>query len=123
VSQHPPARLERMARAKRTGRREVLRALCALCEVPVECALCGAGEPLQLDHDHATGEPRGPLCGRCNRHLGTMEAETEAATPRTAKERRRRATWRAAARAYLAAPPFAAPLRAARARRAARDNP
>lgn len=38
-----------------------------------QCALCGrlpsANRRLDRDHDHATGQPRGLLCARCNRAL------------------------------------------------------
>ena len=41
------------------------------------CQSCGelppAGQVLHLDHNHATGEPRGMLCGRCNRGIGMFD--------------------------------------------------
>lgn len=43
---------------------------------PVHCEICGrlplAGRGLSLDHDHATGEFRGWLCGECNMGIGKL---------------------------------------------------
>ena len=47
------------------------------------CWLCrkatGATKSLAVDHDHATDEVRGRLCGPCNRFIGTLGDDPEAA--------------------------------------------
>lgn len=41
------------------------------------CAICGASEGIQIDHDHSTGKVRDGLCGACNRALGCVEDDPE----------------------------------------------
>ncbi len=44
-----------------------------------KCAICDAPGPMRgagclfIDHDHATGERRGLICGECNKALPVME--------------------------------------------------
>lgn len=44
------------------------RALCLICR-----GADGAYGGIVRDHDHHTGRIRGPLCHRCNVHLGILE--------------------------------------------------
>jgi hypothetical protein len=45
------------------------------------CAICGetckSGRSLAVDHDHASGQIRGLLCGDCNRAIGMMADSPE----------------------------------------------
>jgi hypothetical protein len=45
------------------------------------CAICGRTNPdgrgLAYDHNHASGEPRGLLCDRCNRGLGYFAEDSD----------------------------------------------
>lgn len=47
-----------------------------------QCAICGEVESgrfsrLAIDHNHATGEVRGLLCGRCNKAIGLLRDDPE----------------------------------------------
>lgn len=41
------------------------------------CQICNEVEPLQIDHNHATGKARGMLCRWCNNGLGFFRDNPE----------------------------------------------
>lgn len=48
------------------------------------CAICAqppGDQLLQVDHDHRTGKVRGLLCHKCNKALGLLGEQVEAALP------------------------------------------
>jgi hypothetical protein len=47
--------------------------VCAICRQPERTP----GRALAVDHDHATGEVRGLLCGNCNRGIGFLGDSAE----------------------------------------------
>lgn len=76
----PNGQLQRRDRPELAARRRMLAVLVA--HQNARCALCGTrGEPLVLDHDHATGAVRGALCPYCNgaEGLNSGDAATLAA--------------------------------------------
>jgi hypothetical protein len=40
-----------------------------------QCGICAASEILYIDHDHATGKPRGLLCPNCNTAIGRFRED------------------------------------------------
>ena len=46
---------------------------CQICNKPLSFLNIENMETACLDHNHLTGEPRGILCGKCNRTIGNIE--------------------------------------------------
>ena len=38
-----------------------------------QCAVCATTDSIHIDHNHATGQIRGFLCGNCNRAVGLLQ--------------------------------------------------
>lgn len=51
--------------------------VCAGCKRNVKHVWRGKEINMALDHNHATDEPRGVLCIKCNRALGLLEENTQ----------------------------------------------
>lgn len=51
--------------------------VCAICSKPETVKIKGKLIAMPVDHDHATGKPRGLLCTKCNRALGLFLDDPE----------------------------------------------
>lgn len=50
---------------------------CEICDQPERATYLGKTKTLALDHDHATGAPRGLLCRSCNLAIGNMDDDVD----------------------------------------------
>lgn len=53
------------------------RGCCAICQIEYPRDKRNRRLPLNVDHDHETGEVRGLLCGTCNSGLGMFQDKLE----------------------------------------------
>lgn len=49
------------------------RGVCAICGNPETMVRRGKLQPLSVDHDHVSGQPRGLLCQKCNSGIGFFD--------------------------------------------------